>query len=233
MGCTKGGNCPSRLSLWRHIVLILIWDGRVYTVQVFLFCLKTWFRNKLTELLGRCCSWRKVVKSWRRFFLKLQHWILFSRLSCQKSGTNCGNVDGGVVRSGGGKQAVNGATSWYTNLLFSSSSENLIPDKILYSWGKFRRFQSGGTNGKLDRSIERDGATRLKAGCTFRQKSGHNRKDLKIPNAQSQTTKSITDRGNTAIHSKAMSGHFRQDLKMLTTPSKTPHAYSAKYSKML
>ena len=51
-----------------------------------------------------------------------------------------------------------GATSCYIANLFSNSSENLIPDEILYSWGKFRWFQSSGTNGKLDgRSIERDG----------------------------------------------------------------------------
>ena len=67
----------------------------------------------------------------------------------------------------------------------SSSPARLVkfdPRQNTLFLGKVRRFQSGGTNGKLDRSIERDGATRLRAACTPRQKSGHIRKDLKIPN---------------------------------------------------
>ena len=73
----------------------------------------------------------------------------------------------------------------FSSPLQVNSSENLIPDKILYSRGKFWRFQSEGTNGKLDRSIERDGAPRLRAGGTFSQKSGHICKDLKIPSTAS------------------------------------------------
>ena len=73
------------------------------------------------------------------------HKVKSGPVCCQKSGNNCGNVDGGGVRSGsGGKQAVNGIRILLHTtppLLTSHSSGNLIPDKILYSGGKF-----GGSN---------------------------------------------------------------------------------------
>ena len=52
----------------------------------------------------------------------------------QKSGNNwCGNEDGSV-RSGSGKQAVNGGRILLHNPILLSNSENLIldPDEILY-----------------------------------------------------------------------------------------------------
>ena len=117
MGCTRGGNCPSSLSLSGHknqdkLFLKIHFHGfrkQMWVKKVYLLKLKS---CRQTSKNDKTSSKKKVATTaamWRA--------VVYAVLAANR--------------------VLMGATSCYIANLFSNSSENLIPDEILYSWGSF------------------------------------------------------------------------------------------------